>query len=144
MENKILLEYKEKSGQFHTNPVTEGKLFSQPNTDDWESIAFTDEDKASVFCNMMYCKLHRREALKQTLYSTEYIRKEWKHFCYVYNSIIQYIDITPELKEMVAQNFDDAKALARLGNGHFADIKTDMDLDWAWEYDPLNYVDSNF
>lgn len=143
--NRILLEYKEKRGQFHYNYIEQGnRPNTQPDTYGWESIAFTDECKADVFINYMNCKLHRREALKLSPYTAEQIRKEWKHFCFIYNSIIKDIEITPGLKEFVSRNFDDTKALARLGNGHFADIKANEDLDWAWEYDPYSYTDSNF
>lgn len=144
MENLLLLEYKEKTGQFHHNMVNNSGPGFQPDTYGWESIAYTDEDKARLFCNIMDCKLHRREALKQPPYTAEYIRKEWKHFCYVYNYIISEITIQPELKEFVKKNFNNTEALARLGNGHFSDIKEDKMLPWAWEYDPRSFKDSNF
>ena len=77
--NKILLEYKETSGQFHDTYIEQGtRPNTQPNAEGWESIAFTDEGKANVFINYMNCKLHRREALKLSPYTAEQIRKEWK------------------------------------------------------------------
>lgn len=142
--NKILLEYKEKTGQFHYNVVEKHRPETQPNTYGWESIAFTEEEKATIFCDMLYCKLHRREALKLPPYTAEHIRKEWKQFCFIFNSIIKNFDITPELKEMVSMNFDETKTLARLGNGHFAEIKAEEELDWAWEYNPHSYNESNY
>ncbi|MBQ7647942.1 MAG: hypothetical protein IJS92_02580, partial [Paludibacteraceae bacterium] len=27
---------------------------------------------------------------------------------------------------------------------HFTDMKAEEELDWAWEYDPYSYKDSNF
>lgn len=34
-------------------------------------------------------------------------------------------------------------AMARLGNGHFADLMTE-DTPLAWDYDPMSYKDSNY
>ena len=45
---------------------------------------------------------------------------------------------------MVSINFDETKTLARLGNGHFAEIKAEEELNWAWEYNPHSYNESNF
>jgi len=53
--NKILLEYKEKTGQFHYNVVEKHRPETQPNTYGWESIAFTEEEKATIFCDILYC-----------------------------------------------------------------------------------------
>ena len=144
MNTLMLLEYKETKGEFHFNMVDERRPQSEPNTYGWETIAFTYEEKADVFCNIMYCKLHRREALKQPPYTAEYIRKEWKHFCYVYNFIVCKMKIARGEKEYIEKHFNETDALARLGNGHFSDIKDDKELPWAWEYDPHNFNDSNF
>ena len=76
MEKLIILEYKESKGQWHYNSVNNFRLKEEPDTYGWESIAFTEEEKASIFTYMMDCKLHRREALKQPPYTAEYIRKE--------------------------------------------------------------------
>ena len=142
MADLMLLEYKD--GQFHHNMVRDRRPQWEPNTNGWETIALTDEDKAGVFGNIMECKLHRREALKQPPYTTEYIRKEWKLFCYAYNYIVGVIEIAPEQKEFIQKHFNEPEALARLGNGHFSEIKENEELPWAWEYDPLNFIDSNF
>lgn len=144
MKEMILLEYKESKGQWHDIPVENHRPKDEPNTNGWESIALTEEEKANVFTYMMDCKLQRREALKQLPYTTEYIKKEWKLFCYMYNSIIKSLEITPELKEKVSKNFNDVDALARLGHGSFSDVKEDKGLPWAWEYDPFDYKDANF
>jgi len=144
MKEMILLEYNETKGLWNDNPIENHRPKDEPATYGWEPIAFTEEDKASVFTYMMDCKLHRREALKQPPYTTEYIRKEWKLFCYMYNSIIKSLEITPELKENVDKNFNDVDALARLGHGNFSDVKEDKELPWAWEYNPLDYKDANF
>lgn len=144
MAELMLLEYKEKTGQFHHNMVIDRKLQWEPNTYGWETIAYTYEDKAMIFENVMDCKLHRREALKQPPYTAEFIRKEWKHYCYAYNCIVSAIEITPEQKKFIQEHFNVAEALARLGNGHFSDLKTNKELPWAWEYDPHNLIDSNF
>ena len=144
MENLIILEYKESKGHWHYNPVKDNRPKDVPDTYGWESIAYTEEEKARIFTYMMDCKLHRREAVKQSPYTADYIRKEWKLFCYMFNSIIQSFEITPELKEQVNKNFNDADALARLGHGGFSDLKEDKELPWAWEYDPLDFMDSNF
>lgn len=144
MSNTILLEYKQTKGQWHFNMVIDGKPHDQSGVYDWDIIAYTTEDKARIFTNMMDCKLHKREHQNLTPYTTEHIRKEWKLFCYVFNEIVQTIEITPELKAMVNVKYNSATALARLGNGHFSDLKEDEELDWAWEYDPLNFLDSNF
>ena len=144
MKEMILLEYKESKGQWHYNPVNNHRPKDEPDTYGWESIAFTEEEKASVFTYMMDCKLHRRAALKQPPYTAEYIRKEWKLFCYMYNRIIKSLEITPELKEQVSENFNNIEALARLGHGGFSDVKEEKELPWAWEYDPFDYKDANF
>ncbi len=60
MAELMLLEYKD--GQFHHNMVRDRRPQWEPNTNGWETIALTDEDKAGVFGNIMECKLHRREA----------------------------------------------------------------------------------
>ena len=67
-----------------------------------------------------------------------------KHFCYIFNRIIKSYNVTPEMKELVDKNFDNVEALARLGHGSFVEEKEDKELSWAWEYDPLNFKDSNF
>ena len=144
MAELMLLEYKEEAGQFHHNMVRERRPQWEPNTNGWETIALTDEDKAGLFEDVIDCKLHRREKLNQPPYTTEYIRKEWKHFCYVFNSIICSLDLFKDQKEFVEKHFDGRKALARLGNGHFSDLKEENELSWAWEYDPHNLIDSNF
>ena len=126
MAELIILEYKEATGQFHYNPMNNGIPHDKPGTYGWEPIAFVEQPKASLFCDMIDCKLHRRKALKQAPYSAEYVKKEWKMFCYVFN------------------HFYSSRALARLGNAHQADLKEDEQLDWAWEYDPYSYKDSNF
>lgn len=144
MPELMLLEYKEKKGQFHYNMVIDHRVQDEPNTFGWETIALTYEDKARVFCNIMDCKLHRREALKQPPYTAEYIRKEWKHFCYVYNHIASKMKIETGEKEYIEKHFIEEEALARLGNGHFSDIKEDKELPWAWEYEPTDFNDSNF
>jgi len=52
--------------------------------------------------------------------------------------------IAPEQKEFIQKHFNEPEALARLGNGHFSDIKEEKELPWAWEYDPHNFIESNF
>jgi len=144
MGSLMLLEYKEETGQFHHNMVRNNRPQSEPDTYGWETIALTDEDKAGLFCNIIDCKLHRRTALKQPPYKADYIKKEWKHFCYIYNYIIGYIDVSPEMKNMIKENFNEPETLAKLGNAHFSELKEDNELPWAWEYDPFNFKDSNF
>ena len=45
MADLMLLEYKEKTGQFHHNMVRDRRAQWEPNTNGWETIAYTDEDK---------------------------------------------------------------------------------------------------
>lgn len=144
MAELIILEYKESKGQFHYNSVNNGIPHDKPGTFGWEPIAFVEQQKASLFCDMIDCKLHRRKALNQAPYSTEYIRKEWKMFCYMFNYLAANVELSPEHKEFIKEHFYSSRALARLGNAHQADIKEAEELDWAWEYNPLDYVDSNF
>lgn len=144
MNNLIILEYKESKGQWHYNPVYNNEPKHELETDGWESIAYTEEKKARYFTYMIDCKNNRRKALKQSPYSADFIRKEWKHFCYVYNSIIKTLEITPDLNKIVSTYFDETEALARLGHSAFSDVKEDKELPWAWEYDPYSYKDSNF
>lgn len=144
MDTLMLLEYKEKKGQFHYNMVKDHRPQTEADTYGWETIAFTYEAKARVFSTIMDCKLHRREALKQPPYTAEYMRKEWKHFCFVYNYIVSKMEIAEGEKEYIGKHFIAADALAKLGNGHFSDIREDKELSWAWEYDPFNFEESNF
>ena len=88
--------------------------------------------------------MHRRETAKQPPYTTDYVKKEWKLFCYVYNYMIAYVENVPEKKRFIQEHFNKTEALARLGNGHFSDIKEDKELLWAWEYDPFDFNDANF
>jgi hypothetical protein len=117
---------------------------SQPDSFGWDSIAYTEERKARVFTFMMDCKIHQRERDGLEPYKTEEIKKEWKLFCYVYNSIIKNIEITDEDKAMEEKYFDSTIALARLGHAAFSDVKEDRELDDAWEYETLSFKDSNF
>ena len=143
MENLIILEYKQKNGKFHHNMVHNNIPQTSPDTDEWESIAYTEKGKARIFCRMMESKLQRRKSLNLSPYTTEQIRKEWKLFCYAFNSIIAHIEITQEKKEFILEHFDDTESLARLGHGSFSEEK-ENGLPWAWEYDPLNIIESNF
>ena len=144
MAELIILEYKEATGQFHYNAVDNGRPSDKPGTYGWEPVAYVEQRKASLFCDMIDCKLHRCKALKQAPYSIDYIRKEWKLFCYVYNYMAANVEFNPEHREFIREHFYSARALARLGNAHQADLKEAEELDWAWEYNPLDYVDSNF
>lgn len=144
MDNLLLLEYKEKKGQFHHNMVNDHHPQTEPDTYGWETIALTNEEKAILFCNIMNCKLHRREIAKQPPYTTDYIKKEWKFFSYVYNYMIAYAENVPEKKRFIQEHFDQTEALARLSNGHFSDIKEEKELPCAWEYDPFDFKDANF
>jgi hypothetical protein len=140
----IILEYKESIGQWHYNMIWNNVPKSQPDSFGWDSIAYTEERKARVFTYMMDCKIHQRERDGLEPYKTEEIKKEWKLFCYVYNSIIKYIEITDEDKAMEEKYFDSTIALARLGHAAFSDVKEDRELDDAWEYETLSFKDSNF
>ena len=140
----MILEYKESKGQWHYNMVRNNVPKNEPDSYGWASIAFTEERKARVFTYMMDCKMHQREREGLEPYSTEYIKKEWKLFCYVYNTIIKTIEITDEDKTIVADNFDDTKALARLGHAGFSDLMEDFELEPAEYYDPMDFVDANF
>ena len=73
MAELIILEYKEATGQFHFNPMNNGIPHDKPGTFGWEPIAYVESPKASLFCDMIDCKLHRRKALKQAPYSAEYV-----------------------------------------------------------------------
>lgn len=143
MIKEVLLEYKAEYGQWHCNIVDNGTPHHAPNTNGWDAIAYTTDEKARVFTNMMDCKLHRRAAKELSPYTTEHVKKEWKLFCYIFNDIIRNVKISPEYKELVEEKYDSAVALARLGNSHFSDLKADEELDWAWEYDPMSFLDSN-
>ena len=140
----MILEYKESIGQWHYNMIWNNAPKSQPDTYGWDSIAYTEERKARVFTYMMDCKMHQRVREGLEPYKTEEIKKEWKLFCYVYNSIIRNIEISDEDKAMAEKYFDDTVALARLGHAAFSDVKEDYELDDAWEYDTLSFKDSNF
>lgn len=140
----ILLEYNEERGSWHYNPVHNNIPHQKPESYGWQSIAFTFEDKASIFTLMMDCKLHAREAAKQRPFKTEYIRREWKLFCFMYNEIISRLDSIPDTeKGFVKNNYDNPHVLAKLGHGSFSDIKENEELEPAWEYDPYNFIDSN-
>jgi|P1105metagenome_2_1110788.scaffolds.fasta_scaffold08479_3 hypothetical protein len=143
-KNLMILEYKESKGQWHYNMVRNNVPQSEPDSYGWASIAYTEERKARVFTYMMDCKMHQREREGLEPYKTEEIKKEWKLFCYVYNSIIRYIEITDEDKAIEEKYFDNTAALARLGHAAFSDVKEDRELDDAWEYDSLSLIDSNF
>ena len=140
----IILEYKESIGQWHYNMIWNNVPKSQPDSFGWDSIAYTEERKARVFTYMMDCKIHQRERDGLEPYKTEEIKKEWRLFCYVYNSIIKNIEITDEDKAMEEKYFDSTIALARLGHAAFSDVKDDRELDDAWEYETLSFKDSNF
>ena len=140
----MILEYKESIGQWHYNMIWNNVPKSQPDSFGRDSIAYTEERKARVFTYMMDCKIHQRERDGLEPYKTEEIKKEWKLFCYVYNSIIKYIEITDEDKAMEEKYFDSTIALARLGHAAFSDVKEDRELDDAWEYETLSFKDSNF
>ena len=143
-KNLMILEYKESKGQWHYNMVKNHQPKSQPDTYGWASIAFTEERKARAFTYMMDCKMHQREREGLEPYPTEYIQKEWKLFCYVYNTIIKTIEITDDDKKLVAEKFDDTKSLARLGHAGFSDVMEDLELEPAEYYDPLDFMDANF
>jgi hypothetical protein len=140
----MILEYKESIGQWHYNMVYDHRPKNQPDAYGWASIAYTEERKARVFTYMMDCKMHQREREGLEPYTTEYVKKAWKLFCYAYNCIIKYIDITEEYKKFVSEKFDDTKALARLGHAAFSDVKEDDELESAEVYNPLDFTDANF
>ena len=143
-KNLMILEYKESKGQWHYNMVRDHKPQNQPDSYGWTSIAFTEERKARVFTYMMDCKMHQREREGLEPYPVEHIKKEWKLFCYVYNTIIKNIDITDEDKKLVAEQFDATKTLARLGHAGFSDVMEDYDLEPAENYNPLDFMEANF
>lgn len=142
----ILLEYNaEQKGAFHWNRVRpDGRLSAQPNTFGWAPIAYTSEDKARIFCNAIDSKNHRRHHSKMSPYTAEHIRKEWKSFCFIFNSILSETENFSKESHELKEHFDSTRSLARLGNGHFSDDKEDNGYDWAWEYNPLNYYQSNY
>ena len=140
----IILEYKESIGQWKYNMVRNNVPNNEPDSYGWSSIAYTEERKARIFTYMMDCKMHQRERDGLEPYTTEYIKKEWKLFCYVYNSIIRYIEITDQDKALAEKYFDNTEALARLGHAAFSDVKEDRELDDAWDYDPLSLKDANY
>ena len=139
-----LLEYNQKKGIWHYNRIEGEKPREKTDTNGFAPIAITRDRKASIFTFIMDCKLHKREAVGLLPYKTEHVKKEWKQFCYVYNFIIMHLEVTDFEKEMVQKFFDPAESLARLGHGGFSDVKEDKDLPWAWEYNPLDFKDSNF
>jgi len=143
-KNLIILEYNEALGKWHYNMVQDNVPRMDPDTYEWVSIAYTEERKARVFTNMMDCKINRRKNAKKTPYTAPFMKREWKMFCYVYNSIIKTIDITDEEKELVSEKFDSAQALARLGHGAYIDMMEERGLEAAEIYDPLNFLDANF
>ena len=140
----FLLEYNEKEGRWHYNGFIGDKPTLEPDRNGWAPIAITRDKKAQAFTYMMDCELHRREAAGFSPYQAEHIKKEWKQFCYVYNFFVKHLSVTSAEKELVNKFFNSAEALARLGHGGFSDVKEDKDLGWAWEYNPLDFRDSNF
>ncbi len=140
----MILEYNEKESQWHYNMVYDNRPFDQPDFGDWSSIAFTDEDKARVFTYMMECKMCNRERQGLPHYTTEEMRTAWKMYCFVYNSIIKNLQVTPDHKEEIKHYFDGAKNLAQLGHDSFADIVEDEHLGPASDYNPLKYMEANY
>ena len=63
MDNLLLLEYKEKKGQFHHNMVNDRHPQTEPDTYGWETIALTNEEKANLFCNIMVFQKMRFSSL---------------------------------------------------------------------------------
>ena len=138
----MLLEYKESKGRWHYNMVVNHRAQSEPDTFGWASIALTQERKASIFTYMMDCKIHERERDGVAYFTVEEIKKEWKLFDYMYNSILNLIG--SELPDgMFKSHFNSADALARLGHEAFSDVKVDKELPDAWQYNPLDFADSN-
>lgn len=58
--------------------------------------------------------------------------------------MIAYAENVPEKERFIQEHFNKTEALARLGNGHFSDIKEDKELLWAWKYDSFDFNDANF
>ena len=141
-DDLLLLEYKESKGQWHYNMVVNKRLQMQPDTYGWASIALTHDRKANIFTYMMDCKIHQREREGAAYFTVEEVKKEWKLFGYMYNSILNQIRL--ELSDgKIKSHFNNAEALARLGHESFSDVKADKDLSDAWDYNPFDFKDSN-
>ena len=114
----------------------------QPDTYGWASIALTHDRKADIFTYVMDCKIHQREREGAAYFTVEEVKKEWKLFGYMYNSILNQIRL--ELSDgKIKSHFNNAEALARLGHESFSDVKADKDLSDAWDYNPFDFKDSN-
>lgn len=138
----ILLEYNQQQGLFHHNSIYNGRFNSEQNTYGWEPIALTLESKASLFCNIADAVLHRRRKAKKEPFSVTTIKQGWKSFCFAYNYLATRT-IPDNMIQEARELFCAEMAMARLGNGHFADLMTE-DTPWAWDYDPMSYKDSNY
>lgn len=102
----------------------------------------TLESKASLFCNIADAVLHRRREAKKEPFSVTTIKQGWKSFCFAYNYLATR-SIPDNMIQEARELFCAEMAMARLGNGHFADLMTE-DTPLAWDYDPMSYKDSNY
>ena len=139
--NLVLLEYKPSKGHWHLNTVDANMVaHNTPGTYGWESVALTTMEKAMAFTNMLDCKLQ----YEKEPYPIETIRKEWKLFCFTFNYIIKHINVDETMKKVIGERFDSARSLARLGHKSFSDLVQNEGLLPASEYNPLDFIESNF
>lgn len=136
----VLIEYKEKEGKFHVNPIVDGSLKNEPDTFGWSSIAVTHDRVASLF---IY-NADIRNADREKPMDTQEMKKEWKRFLLTFYSALITAKGVLAYIEHVRNSFNFTVAVTRLGNGHFSADKEENGWADADDYDPFSYNDANF
>ncbi len=144
MDSLVLLEYNEKDGNWHFNSVKDGHPCDPP-ANNYEPVAYTTTNKAGLFCDMIDCRTcWKLDQGDKTPFTMDYIKREWKLFCYIFNSVVKSDDKFDErLLQLTEEVFDNTESLAKLGNKHFSDRKEDEHLPDAWDYNPKSFRDAN-
>lgn len=137
IEKKMfLLEYNEKTGNFHHNYTP----WYGVDTYGWTSIAFTEDKKAQIFGMLIDCINDQRKRDKDSLMSADDVKKAWMLYTIakMYGSL-EYAGVTDsKLFELIDFN------LARCGNGRYVDdeVFETIKRQGFWKYNPLSYKDS--
>ena len=138
----IILEYnpkQAKSGGFHYNIVRNNRVQWTPDLNGWHSVANTLETKASAFCDIIIGENDRRMRGGKSPLTVQEVKMKWKEYSYIYNTILTR-PINEWYAKIAKDKFKSATALARLGNGHFADEEEFNDSN----YDPMSFIEANF
>jgi len=145
---ELLLEYRAESGNFHYNPVRNGSPRQEPNTFGWESIAYSTEDKVSIFTDIMCIWNHKRQKENKPFLTVDEVKTAWREYCYCFNRILRGLckmdkkQFQPHLEKL--EDWNMTRAIAELGNPHFSDTKEDNGWGDTLDYDPFNFFSSNF